>query len=174
MPVWIAWACVLAAVLALWPVAGWRRRTLVVLLLGLAGVLTIAEQQLKSIETRWEQERENRVTAASRHLDSDLHSALHRAERLAEAAIASSADDQAAAFRVLDRLVPSAGPGKCVVVFDPQGHPWAWGGRHRLPPQSEGDSIASRASGYYVVLEARRHSANGKVAVTATAGGGTG
>jgi signal transduction histidine kinase len=165
VPVWIAWACVLAAVLAFWPVAGWRRRALTVLLLALAGALTIAEQQLKSIETRWEQEREDRITAASRHLDSDLHSALHRAERLAEAATGSSADDQTAAFRVLDRLVPSAGPEMSVVVFDPQGHPWAWAGRHRLPPQSEGDSIASRASGYYVVLEARRHSADGRSAV---------
>lgn len=165
VPVWIAWACVLAAALAFWPVAGRRRRALVVLLLALAGALTMAEQQLKSIETRWEQEREDRVTAASRHLDSDLHSALHRAERLAEAAIASSSDDQAAAFRVLDRLVPSAGPEMSVVVFDPQGHPWAWAGRHRLPPRSEGDSISSRASGYYVVLEARRHSVDGRSAV---------
>ena len=52
-----------------------------------------------------------------------------------------------------------------VVVFDQQGLPWAWAGRHRLPPRSEGDSIASRASGYYVTLEARRHSADGRSAV---------
>ena len=164
-PVWIAWACVLAGVAALWPVAGWRRRALTLLLLGLAGALTLAEEQLRSIETRWPQEREDRVTAASHRLAGDLHSALHRADRLAEAAVASSADNQPAAFRVLDRLVPSAGPEMSVVVFDPQGHPWAWAGRHRLPPQSEGDSIASRASGYYVVLEARRHSADGRSAV---------
>jgi two-component system nitrogen regulation sensor histidine kinase NtrY len=165
VPVWIAWACALAAVAALWPVAGWRRRALAVLLLGLASALTIAEHRLQSIETRWQQERENRVTAASRHLESDLHSALHRAERLAEAAIASSSDDQAAAFRVLNRLVPSAGPEMSVVVFDPLGHPWAWAGRHRLPPRGAGDSIATRASGYYVALEARRHSADGRSAV---------
>jgi signal transduction histidine kinase len=166
VPVWIAWACVLAAVLLLWPVAGWRRRALALLLVALAGALTISERQLKSIENRWEQEREDRVTSASQRLDrGDLHSALHRAEHLAEAAIATPADDQAAAFRVLDRLVPTAGPEMSVVVFDPQGHPWAWAGRHRLPPQSEGDSIASRSSGYYVVLEARRHSADGRSAV---------
>jgi two-component system nitrogen regulation sensor histidine kinase NtrY len=165
VPVWIAWACVLAAVAALWPVAGWRPRVLVLLLLGLATALTIANEQLQSIENQWQRERENRVTAASRHLESDLHSALHRAERLAEAAIASSPDNQAAAFRVLHRLVPSAGPEMSVVVFDPLGHPWAWAGRHRLPPRSAGDSTASRASGYYVVLEARRHSAAGRSAV---------
>jgi signal transduction histidine kinase len=66
---------------------------------------------------------------------------------------------------VLDRLVPAAGPEMSVVVFDREGHPWAWAGRHRLPPSSEGDSIASRASGYYVVLEARRHSGDGRSAV---------
>ena len=43
--------------------------------------------------------------------------------------------------------------------------PWAWAGRHRLPPVAEGDSIGSRATGYYVVLEARRHTADGRTAV---------
>ncbi len=166
VPVWIAWACVLAAVVLLWPVAGWRRRALGLLLAALAITLTVAEQRLRSIETRWEQEREDRVTSASLRLDrGDLRSALHRAERLAEAAIATPADDQPAAFRVLHRLVPTAGPEMSVVVFDSQGHPWAWAGRHRLPPESKGDSIASRSSGYYVVLESRRHSPEGRTAV---------
>jgi signal transduction histidine kinase len=52
-----------------------------------------------------------------------------------------------------------------VVVFDQQGLPWAWAGRHRLPPESQGDTVAARASRYYVVLEARRHSADGHSAV---------
>ena len=52
-----------------------------------------------------------------------------------------------------------------VVVLDSLGMPWAWAGRHRLPPRSEGDSIASRATGYYVELEARRHGPNGRTAV---------
>jgi len=51
LPVWIAWACVLAAFAALWPLAGWRRPTLILLLLALAAALTVAEHQLKSIET---------------------------------------------------------------------------------------------------------------------------
>jgi two-component system nitrogen regulation sensor histidine kinase NtrY len=163
--VWIAWVCVAAALVVLWPLAGWRKRALAVLLFGLAVSLTVSHRQLKAIETRWAQEREERVTAASQRLAGDLHSALHRAERLAEAAIASSPEDQEAALDVLDRLVPSAGPEMSVVVFDRQGAPWAWAGRHRLPPRSEGDSVAARASGYYVVLEARRHSPDGRSAV---------
>ncbi len=45
-----------------------------------------------------------------------------------------------------------------VAVLDSSGAPWAWAGRHRLAPRADGDSIDSRATGYYVVLEARRHS----------------
>jgi hypothetical protein len=52
-----------------------------------------------------------------------------------------------------------------VVILDPGGLPWAWAGRHRLPPVAQGASIGSRTTGYYVVLEARRHTAGGRVAV---------
>ena len=45
------------------------------------------------------------------------------------------------------------------------GEAWAWAGRHRLPPSAAGDSIGARATGYYVVLEARRHSADSRTAV---------
>jgi signal transduction histidine kinase len=162
---WVAWVCALAGIATLWPLAGWRRRTLALLLLGLAVSLTLAQRQLKAIETRWPRERESRVTAASERLQGDLHSALHRAERLAEAAIGIQSENRALGFQVLDRLVPSAGPEMSVVVFDQQGTPWAWAGRHRLPPRVQGDSTATRASGYYVVLEARRHSTDGRTAV---------
>src|SRR5215216_3562934 len=163
--VWVAWICVAAEVAVIWPLGGWSRRGLALLLCGLAVGLTIGHVQLKAIETRWPEEREARVTRASQHLAGDLHSALHRAERLADAAIASPADDRLAALTVLDRLVPSAGPEMSVVVFDQHDHPWAWAGQHRLPPRIQGDSFAARTSGYYVVLEARRHSPDGRSAV---------
>jgi signal transduction histidine kinase len=127
--------------------------------------LTLAQRQLTVIERTWPEEREHRVTAASQRLAGDLHSVFHRAERLAESATRTSASDRAAAFEVLERLVPARGPEMSVVVFTAPGNPWAWAGRHRLPPRSEGDSIAARASGYYVVLEARRHSPEGRTAV---------
>jgi signal transduction histidine kinase len=135
------------------------------MLLGVSLSMTLAQRQLRAIEARWPEERENRVTAASRRLAGDLHSVLHRAERLAESAITASATDRADALDLLGRVVPHGGPEMSVVVFDPEGHPWAWAGRHRLPPHSEGDSIASAASGYYVVLEARRHSADRRSSV---------
>jgi two-component system, NtrC family, nitrogen regulation sensor histidine kinase NtrY len=163
--VWVAWLCMAAEIVLLWPLTGWRARGLVVLLAGLATCLTVGHRQLKAIETRWPQERENRVTAASQHLAGDLHSALHRADRLAAQAISSPPTSRSDALRSLSRLVPSAGPEMSVAVFDSTGAPWAWAGRHRLLPRAEGDSFAARTSGYYVVLEARRHSAEGRTAV---------
>ena len=166
-PIWvgIAWACVAGAAVALWPLAGWRRRLLAALLLALATGLTLSQQRLTAIETRWPEEREHRVTAASQHLAGDLHAALHQAERLAQAAVGNARGSRAEAFHTLDGLVPPNGPEMSVVVFDQQGRPWAWAGRHRLPPESQGDTTAARASRYYVVLEARRHSADGRSAV---------
>ena len=153
------------AAVALWPLAGWRRRILAALLLALAASLTSSQRQLTAIETHWPDEREKRVTAASEHLQGNLKSALHRAERLAEAAARNAPSSRAEAFHALEQLVPRSGPEMSVVVFDQQGLPWAWAGRHRLPPRSEGDTVDARASRYYVVLESRRHSADGRSAV---------
>jgi two-component system, NtrC family, nitrogen regulation sensor histidine kinase NtrY len=161
----LEWTCVAGAVFMLWPLAGWRRRALAALLGGIAASLALAQWQLNAIETRWPDEREARVTAASERLQGDLRAALRRADRLAEAAATISSGDRETASRRLDHLVPTAGPEMSVVLFDRQGHPWAWAGRHRLPHRSDGDSLAARTSGYYVVLEARRHSADGRSAV---------
>jgi signal transduction histidine kinase len=166
-PLWvgIAWLCVPAALAALWPFAGWRRGILAALVLALAPSLTLWQRQLTAIETRWPDEREHRVAAAFEHLEGDLRSVLHRTERLAQEAAQSPPSSRAEAFQTLERLVPDRGPEMSVVVFDQQGSPWAWAGRHRLPPLAQGDTIASRASRYYVVLDARRHSADGRVAL---------
>jgi two-component system, NtrC family, nitrogen regulation sensor histidine kinase NtrY len=161
----IAWAAAAGAVATLWPLAGWRRRLLSALLLSLGASLTVSQHRLTTIETRWPEERERRVTGASQHLAGDLQSALHRAERLAEAAAQRAPGSRAEAFHTLENLVPVHGPEMSVVVFDQQGLPWAWAGRHRVPPKSQGDTVDARASRYYVVLEARRHSADGRDAV---------
>ena len=163
--VWLAWLCVLVEVALFWPLREWGTRGLALLLAGIATGITLGHRQVRAIETRWPEERERRITAASQRLAGDLHSALHRAEGLAEAAILSPANNRAAALRTLERLVPDAGPEMSATVFEQQGRPWAWAGRHRLPPRAGGDSVAARTSGYYVVLEARRHSIDGRTAV---------
>lgn len=155
----------LGALAVLYPFGGWRRRGLVAGLLGLGLALIAAQSGLTAIETRWQEQRERRVQAASERLSGDLHAALHRADRLAQAALAVPTDDRAAALTILGRLVPTTGTEMSVAVLDSTGVPWAWAGRHRLPPRVEGDSIDARASGYYVLLEARRHSPGGRTAV---------
>ena len=164
---WVVAAAVAlsAAVLLLRPLAGGRRSGLALALAGLVGAMVVAQGQLSSIEHHWPEQRQRRIEAASQRLAGDLHAAYHRAERLAEAAAATGAGDRETAFELLDRLVPAAGPEMSVVILDAAGHPWAWAGRHRLAPTPRGDSIGSRATGYYVELEARRHTQDGRVAV---------
>ncbi len=155
----------LSGLAVLYPSGGWRRRGLVAGLLGLAFALAVAQVRLTAIETRWREQRERRVQAASERLSGDLHAALHRADRLAQAALRLPLADRAAAFRELARLIPTTGAEMSVAVLDAAGLPWAWAGRHRLPPRAEGDSIGSRATGYYIVLEARRHLPEGGTAI---------
>ena len=166
--VWVAGVAVLLVVLLVLgrPWAGRRRRALAAALAGLVVALAVSQSRLTAIESRWPEQRQLRITAASERLAGDLHAAFHRAERLTVAAAAASAtDDRETAFTLLERLVPTTGPEMSVVILDGAGLPWAWAGRHRLPPAALGDSIGSRATGYYVELEARRHTPEGRVAV---------
>ncbi len=166
----LAWVLVGAVAVAgclvvLFPYRGWRRPALVAVLVGLIVTIAVTQSRLTAIETRWSEQRERRVEAASQRLSGDLEAALHSADRLAASALEAPAEDRAAAGRLLQRLVPGSGAEMSVVLFDPEGDVWAWAGRHRLPPALEGDSIGARATGYYVVLEARRHSVEGRTAV---------
>jgi len=164
-PVVAACGALVVLWLVLRPWAGWRRGGLAAAGLWLAAVMIPAQLRLSDIERQWPAQRQARINAASERLAGDLHAAYHRAERLAAAAADAPQADRAAAFTLLDRLVPPAGPEMSVAILDAEGQPWAWAGRHRLPPAPTGDSVGSRATGYYVVLEARRHTATGGVAV---------
>jgi two-component system nitrogen regulation sensor histidine kinase NtrY len=165
--VWLAVAAALATAVALRPLATWRAWSLLVAMFGLTVTLGLSQHQLSRIEEHWGGaggERAARVDAAGARLAGDLHAAFHRAERLAEHAARLADGDRQRAFTALSREVVS-GPEAGVAILESTGVPWAWAGRHRLAPLAEGDSIASRANGYYVTLEARRHSAGGRVAV---------
>ncbi len=154
-----------ASVLLLRSIARWRRYGLTAVLTLLALAMAAAQWQLSAIEHDWPRQRQERITAASERLSGDLHDAFRRAERLARSAAAEAGDDREAAFQILQRLVPSRSPEMSVVILDGEGLPWAWAGRHRLPPLAHGDSIGSRATGYYVELEARRHTDDGRTVV---------
>jgi hypothetical protein len=160
-----AWLAAATAIAALQPWSGWRRRGLAVALGALVAGLTIANLRLRAVETAWDKQRAATVESASAALARSLHLAYRAVNRLAADGAAASGGPRDAAFGRLARAVPVFGPEMGVAVLDSTGAPWAWAGGHRLPPTATGDSIAVRMTGYYVVLEARRHSANGKVAV---------
>jgi signal transduction histidine kinase len=159
------WVAAAAAIAALRPWSGWRRRGLVVAIGALAVGLTNAHLRLHAVETAWDKERAHAVRSATTALARSLHLAYRGVTELAAEGTEAAAGDREAAFRHLARAVPVFEPEMGVVVLDSSGAPWAWAGQHRLPPSADGDSITVRTTGYYVVLEARRHSANGRVAV---------
>ena len=168
--VWVAGACLVtgAALAALSPWSNWRRRSLVAALIGLALGLVAAHWQLRTVETAaaWETKRAETVESASAILSRSLKHAYRAVQQLAAAGAEVTDTDREAAFRQLGRALAIWGPEMGVAVLDPTTDiPWAWAGRHRLPPTASGDSIAVRTTGYYVVLEARRHSRGGRVAV---------
>ena len=157
-------ACLLAG-LGLMPVRGWRRSLAALLIAGISVAIVVTQRRLTLIERDWPHQLEARVETASGRLRGDLHEAFHLAERLAAAGAAVGDESQAAAFRHLEELMPARGVESGVAVLDPDGTPWAWAGRQRLRPSATGDSLAAPGTGYYLVLETRRHSARGRVAV---------
>ena len=135
-----------AALIALVPFRRWRQRWLAGNLAGLIATIAVTQARLTAIETRWPEQRERRVQAASERLAGDLHAALHQADRLAQSALAAPPEDRAAAMGLLQRLVPAGGLESSLLLLDPEGDPWAWAGRHRLPPAAEGASIGARTT----------------------------
>jgi len=153
----------LGAIYLSWPR---RQRWMVALSLALAALtlaMAIGGRRLSSIEHQWPLVRERLVAQDSLRLQTELRQVLHRGDAAAAKALEAAKGDRAAAFRSLDQLTKSPGPELGVAILEPTGTPWAWAGRHRLLPDAEGDSIAVRADGYYVVLETRRHSPEGRV-----------
>ncbi len=166
--VWIALALGIATALMLGRDRGWLGRLLTLVVAALVAALAVTQYRLEAVEHRWPELREQRVTAASQRLAGDLRAAfLHTIELAASAAEAADLD-QGDAFARLSAAVPTSGPETGVAILEPTGVPWAWAGRHRLPPEAVGDSIATRWNGYYLLLETRRHSETGRVAVAST------
>ncbi|HEX5387950.1 MAG TPA: ATP-binding protein [Gemmatimonadales bacterium] len=166
-PLWVAlaWLGGGLAALAVRPWRGWRRPAVALALAALALGLTAAQAQLRTIETDWTAEREHLVKVASSTLNDQLHAAYHAVAHLAEEGAAAADGDRETAFRRLGRAVPTQGPEMGVTIVGRAGLPWAWAGRQRLDPLARGDSVAVRTTGYYVVLEARRQSPSGRIAV---------
>lgn len=164
---WAIAAALMAVLAAGVTVVRWRRIPAVLLaaaLLLLAVELLATARQLHLNESDWPAQREARITAYGERVGGELRSALRATSRLADRGVDAAALSQEGAFEALAAAVPAGGVELGVAILDSTGAPWAWAGRHRLAPEASGDSIDARTSGYYVVLETRRHSA-GRVVV---------
>ncbi len=134
---------------------------------GLLLVCTLvgAEWWLSRVEDNWPAERERRVAAAFQRLRGELHASLQGADHLAEQSARWADGDRAQAFRNLDRALPRGGVETAVVILESTGVPWAWAGRHRLVPETDGDSLSARFSRFYATIESRRRTPSGRVVV---------
>ena len=100
-------------------------------------------------------------------LAGDLHAALHAADRLAQAALGRAGRrPRRRRSTYSSRLVPTARPRdeRRGARFDRR-RPGPGPDATAFRPGSRATRSTSRATGYYVVLEARRHSADGRTAV---------
>ncbi|MEO8448533.1 MAG: ATP-binding protein [Gemmatimonadota bacterium] len=142
-----------------------RRPLLPLLLLAQALVVGYSQVRIARIVQSWPAAREARILAARDHLEDVLREARHRADRVAEAAADRADEPLEDAFDRLPALIPARGVETGAALLEAHGRPLAWAGRHRLPPEADGDSIGFRSTPFYAVLESRRHHPSGRVAV---------
>jgi signal transduction histidine kinase len=163
---WVVAAGLLAgvAIAGAWR-AGWRARVVAAVIVTLAGTLFAGQTRVARIARDWPGEHERRIAGAFQRLAGELRAALESNERLASEAVKWGGGNQAAAFTALRKALPRGGAETAVVILEPTGVPWAWAGRHRLAPETEGDSIGARFTRFYATLESRRHAAGGRVVV---------
>ncbi len=170
---WIAGAAGLAtAVLALAPRprgAAPGSAALASLLLGV--VLVAGVLEVRRIECCWPALREARVTTASQELATTLSRAAAEARRLAERGRTAALLPQEAAFARLHAALASGSGAlggraeRGVAILAPNGEPMAWAGRHRFVPARDTAELGAVITPFYVSLEARRQTSDGRIAV---------
>ena len=161
---WLAAAAGVAAIALLIDRARVSTAFLALALGFMAAQLVVTQRSLAAIEGDWPAQREARIEAYGERVGGELRAALREAVRLAAIGAEAASLERTQAFRRLAAATPRTGIERGIVILDSVGAPWAWAGRHRLPAEPEGDSIAVRAVPYYVLLETRRHSGD-RVAV---------
>jgi signal transduction histidine kinase len=130
-----------------------------------AAVLGFGGRELGRTSERWPLVREAKVEAAADQWLGDLLQGRSLVAQLAAEAARVDSLPREEAFRRIGLLTSQSRLEVGVVVVDPDGTPYAWGGRTRLRPEAQGDSVDFRASSYYAVLESRRHLTSGRIAI---------
>ncbi|NOT09353.1 MAG: hypothetical protein HOP28_14245, partial [Gemmatimonadales bacterium] len=159
-------AAAIAAIALLLLTAAVRRRGWILPpLLATALLIGQAEWRLTRLTAAWPAEREARIEAASSRLSNELRAARTLADSLARLTLGAAAASREAGFTAVENVVRGVPLESGVAIFEPNGDARVWGGRFRLLPSPVGDSLEVRLTPYYAVLEVRRHSASGRVAV---------
>jgi signal transduction histidine kinase len=155
LPAVVLVLCLAAAALAL-ARRGWTAGGLALVLAAQAGLALAAQIGLTRIQRSWPDIRERRITEAAARWERDLRGARATVERLAEASTRAAGLDHERAFARLTREVARQPLEVGLAILEADGTPFAWAGRHRLPPEVRGDSIDFHATSYYAVIESRR------------------
>jgi signal transduction histidine kinase len=126
-----------------------------------------AAETIRRIECCWPELRERLLTRASEALGTTLAGAVANARRLADRGAAVAPLQPGAAFTHLERALAEddARHERGVLIHDPAGEPWAWAGRHRFLPRPDTAELAAAITPFYVTLEARRQTPEGRAAV---------
>ena len=133
----------------------------------IGAVLVSGVMRIRSIECCWERRREVLLTNASEALEATLSQAAAEARRLADRAAAAAALPERDAFRHLERALASGTTAleRGALITGANGEPWAWAGRHRFVPERDSSELAAAITPFYVALEARRQTLQGRIAV---------
>jgi len=149
-----------------------RSRWLVSVLVGALGLGGVGAalwttHQVRRVERQWEPDstgvRWNLVKDAGDRLRTELAEAVASVDDLAGIGIAAAGLERPAAFARLDAAARD-GVEHGTVIFDGDGRPWAWSGRHR-EPQTPVVGLDARITAFYAVLASGRQGPGGRFAV---------
>ncbi|HEX9703994.1 MAG TPA: ATP-binding protein [Gemmatimonadales bacterium] len=129
--------------------------------------LLLGAATIRRIECCWPQLRESLLTRASAALGTTLRRTVAEARRVADrAAVAAALPAPLASTHVERALAQDAAEfERGVLIRDDSGDPWAWAGRHRFLPRPDTAELTATITPFYVALEARRQTPEGRSAV---------
>lgn len=134
-------------------------------LIGQAALLGFSHVAIERITRSWPEVRESQITQAAEEWLRQIKASRASIGRVLDEAVQAEGLPRDRALGRLARAVDAAAVETGVVIVEADGTPFAWAGRHRLPPESQGDSIDFRRAPYYAVLEGRRELPNQRTAI---------
>ena len=131
---------------------------------GLLIVLAMVEIRRRAMESADPGDPQS-IPRAETELLAELDRAALRLRAAAGAVSEADISRSERSFELLSRVRATAGPASAVAILDRSGQPVAWSGKFLSVPVPRADTLAVARTPFYVVLEARRHRADGGTAV---------